>query len=93
MILSTQPSYCPPGASFTTSPLVGTLDSEEDNLKDENRGFLIMKLCSFLEQIEKNMSSYVRGSFLTHFFWRDIKLMLTKHRSARLQLCAFSMAG
>ena len=67
MILSTQPLYCPPGASITTSPLVGTLDSDKE-MKDENRGFLIRELCSFLEQIEKNMSSYLRGSFLTHIF-------------------------
>lgn len=68
MILSTQPSYCPPGASTTTSPLVGTLDSVEEKLKDENGGFLIMELCPLLKQIEKNMSSYLRGSFLTHVF-------------------------
>lgn len=53
MILSTQPLYCPPGASITTSPLVGTLDSDEENLKDENKAFLIMELCSFLEQIRE----------------------------------------
>lgn len=68
MILSTQPSYCPPGASTTTSPLVATLDSVEEKLKDENGGFLIMELCSFLKQIEKKMSLYLCGSFLTRVF-------------------------
>lgn len=72
MILSTQPSYCPPGASITTSTLVGTLDSEEENLKDENRGFLIMELCSFLEQIEKKHEFIFTWVIFNSYFFGGI---------------------
>ena len=92
-MLSTQPSHCPSGTEVTTSPLAGTLDSEE-KLKDGNRGFVVMELYPFLERIEKSTSLCLCWSFLTHILLGgDIKMLLMKHRSARLQLCAFSTVG
>lgn len=48
--------------TVSVSPMAGTLDEEEENLKDGNRDSLLMELYPVLGLIEKNTSSCLIGS-------------------------------